>query len=167
MTHRGTDTRRGCGAWRTLPRRLLCCLTAACGLATGCQPGDTAAPDPKPKTRKTVGKTTQNVLELSAAKAAGGVPASLQITGTGLEVAADAYRTSVGKIAIMAVDQRMRLHQAQHGSLPEGYEAFMEQIIGKGKPDGLQLPMLPYYQEYAYDPATRTLVVMEFPDKKR
>jgi hypothetical protein len=26
--------------------------------------------------------------------------------------------------------------------------------------------MLPYYQEYAYDPQTRKLVVMEFPAKK-
>jgi hypothetical protein len=42
----------------------------------------------------------------------------------------------------------------------------MEQIIGKGRPDGLQLPMLPYYQEYAYDPARKAVVVVEFPAKK-
>lgn len=147
--------------------RSLCCLTVVCGLVAGCLAGETPAPDPKPKPRKTIGKTTQNVLELSAAEAAGGIPASLEITGSGLEVSADAYRTSVGKIAMMAVDQRMRLYQAEHGSLPEGYEAFMEQIIGKGRPDGLQLPMLPYYQEYAYDSEAQKLVVMEFPAKKR
>ena len=42
----------------------------------------------------------------------------------------------------------------------------MSQIIGPGKPDGLQLPMLPYYQEYAYDPVAKTIVVVEFPAKK-
>ncbi|MCX7416621.1 MAG: hypothetical protein NTY25_09025, partial [Planctomycetia bacterium] len=46
------------------------------------------------------------------------------------------------------------------------YEEFMSQIIGPGKPDGLQLPMLPYYQEYAYDPVAKTIVVVEFPAKK-
>jgi hypothetical protein len=42
----------------------------------------------------------------------------------------------------------------------------MDDIISPGKPDGLQLPMLPYYQEYAYDPTSHKLVVIEFPDKK-
>ena len=45
--------------------------------------------------------------------------------------------------------------------------SFMDDIISPGKPDGLQLPMLPYYQEYAYDPTSHKLVVIEFPDKKK
>lgn len=142
-------------------------LLVFASLLFGCQSGDRPKPKPELKTRKTIGKTTQNVLEINAAKAAGGVPADMEITSPGLEVAADAYRTSVGKLAVMAVEQRLGLYQAQHGETPEGYEAFMEEIIGPGRPDGLQLPMLPYYQEYAYDPATKKLVVMEFPDKKK
>lgn len=42
----------------------------------------------------------------------------------------------------------------------------MDKIIEAGKPDGIQLPMLPYYQEYAYDPEAYELVVIEFPAKK-
>jgi hypothetical protein len=42
----------------------------------------------------------------------------------------------------------------------------MGRIIEKGKPDGIALPMLPYYQEYAYDPEAKGLVVIEFPAKK-
>lgn len=138
-----------------------------CGSLLGCQAGEAPAPTSEKKTRKTIGKTTQNVLDITAAKAAGGIPASMEITGTGLEVAADAYRTSVGKMAVMAVEQRMSLYQAQHGDVPEGYEGFISEIIRPGEPDGLQLPMLPYYQEYAYDPATKKLVVIEFPEKKK
>ena len=119
------------------------------------------------QTRKTIGKTTQNVLELEAARQAGGVPASMAITGSGIGVSADAYRTSVGTMAVLAVEQKMQMHRAQFGKLPENYERFMDDIIGPGKPNGLQLPMLPYYQEYAYDPTSHKLVVIEFPNKKK
>ena len=122
---------------------------------------------PTVQTRKTIGKTTQNVLELKAARQAGGVSASMAITSSGIGVTADAYRTSVGTIAVLAVEQKMQMHRAQFGQLPENYESFMDDIISPGKPDGLQLPMLPYYQEYAYDPTSHKLVVIEFPDKKK
>lgn len=124
---------------------------------------------PKPaaiETRKTIGQTTQNVLEWSEAMKAGGVPAEMSATGGGLEVYADAYRTSAGTIGTLAVEQKMKFHEAEHGSTPATYEEFMEKIIAKGKPDGVQLPMLPYYQEYAFDPARKTVVVVEFPAKK-
>jgi hypothetical protein len=134
---------------------------------TACGPTEPAAPKPAAiETRKTIGKTTQNVLPLADALASGGVVAEMSITSGGLEAMSDAYRTSVGKLAQMAVEQRMQLHMAEHGSTPATYEAFMAVIIGKGQPDGLQLPMLPYYQEYAFDPESRKLLVVEFPAKK-
>jgi hypothetical protein len=124
-----------------------------------------AAPAPV-ETRQTLRKTTQNVLELSQALADGGVRAEMSIQSQGLEVAADAYRTSVGKMAVIAVEKSMQLYQAEHDRKPKDYAEFMAKIIQPGKPDGLQLPMLPYYQEYAYDPETQQLVVVEFPAKK-
>ena len=134
----------------------------------GClKPTDSGTTKPKVQTRKTIGKTTQNVLELKEATEAGGVPASMAVTSSGIGVAADAYRTSVGTMAVLAVEQRMQMHQAQFGELPENYESFMADIISPGKPDGLQLPMLPYYQEYAYDPINHKLIVVEFPNKKK
>jgi hypothetical protein len=141
------------------------------GLAgAGCE---TSAPAPAPKpaaapiqTRETIRKTTQNVLPLEQALAEGGVRADMSIQGQGLEVAADAYRTSVGKLSVMAVDHKMKLFEAENNRKPKDHAEFMERIIEKGKPDGIALPMLPYYQEYAYDPEAKALVVIEFPAKK-
>jgi hypothetical protein len=144
-------------------------ITAALVLAmTGCEPAAQAPVATKPpvETRKTIGKTTQNVLLLEKALADGGVLAETAITSSGLEMASDAYKTSVGKIAGMAVQQKLNLYQAEHGEVPESYDDFMARIIEPGSPTGLQLPMLPYYQEYAYDPAAKKLVVVEFPAKK-
>jgi hypothetical protein len=134
----------------------------------GCKPAAEApAAKPRIETRETLRKTTQNVLELEQALASGGVPAEMSITSEGLEVVSDAYRTSVGKVAVIAVEQRMALYRAEHDAVPATYAEFMEKIIQPGNPAGLQLPMLPYYQEYAYDPEKKTLVVVEFPEKKK
>mgnify|MGYP003344608735 CR=1 FL=1 len=124
------------------------------------------APPPAVQPRQTLKKTTQNVLELSDALSQGGVRADLSIKSQGLEQAAEAYRTSVGKLSIIAVDQKMNFFQAENDRKPRDYREFMERIIEKDKPDGIRLPMLPYYQEYAYDPEAKELVVIEFPAKK-
>jgi len=131
-------------------------------------PAAQAAPaKPAPvETRQTLGKTTQDVLELSKALGQGAVLAETSIQGNGLEIASEAYRTQVGKAGTIAVQQKMNFHQAEHGELPATYDEFMARIIGKDQPDGIQLPMLPYYQEWAYDVQNRRLVVVEFPDKK-
>ena len=159
-------------------RRTCLWLAAACCACGGCAPGafPVAAPQPAAtppaaaaapvQTRKTVNQTTQNVLELSRALAAGGVLAETSIQGGGLAIAAEAYRTQVGKAGTLAVEQKMRLYQAEHGELPKTFEEFMTRIIGTGQPDGISLPMLPYYQEWAYDAAARKLVVVEFPAKR-
>jgi len=138
-------------------------------VGAGCE---TSQPAPKTggaapiQTRQTIRKTTQNVLPLEQALADGGVRADMSIQGQGLEVAADAYRTSVGKLSVMAVDHKMKLFEAENNRKPKDHAEFMERIIEKGKPDGIALPMLPYYQEYAYDPEVKELVVIEFPKKK-
>lgn len=145
--------------WMTL---LMAGVAATVGCAAKEEPPKPAAV----KTRETIGKTTQNVLELDKALADGGVLANMQITGEGLEVYSDAYRTSVGRMGVMAVDQKMQIYEVEAGRKPNDYAEFMSAIIGKDQPDGIQLPMLPYYQEWAYDPEKKTLVVVEFPAKK-
>ena len=67
----------------------------------------------------------------------------------------------------MTVQQAIGMYEALKGEKPKTYEEFMEKIIKKGKPDGIQLPMLPYYQEYGYDPEKKELVVIEYPEKKK
>jgi hypothetical protein len=133
-------------------------------LAVGC--GE--APKPKLKSRETIGKTTQEVRNLKAELAQGGQVTDGKIHATDyITINADAYRTSVANIAKMKVQMDMDQYEALNGEKPATYEEFMDVIIKKGKPDGIQLPMLPYYQEYGYDPDKKELVVIEYPEKKK
>ena len=125
---------------------------------------------PKLQSRETIGKKTQDVRDLKAEVAKGGgatttdgkIHAKDYIT-----LQADAYRTSVANIAKMAVQHSIDLYEAAEGPKPMSYQEFMDVIIKKGQPDGLMLPMLPYYQEYGYDADKKELVVIEYPAKKK
>lgn len=108
----------------------------------------------------------QNVLSLAKSVAHGGRPAGMEITGDGIDVVAEAYHTSMGKMATMAIEQKMSLHEAEHGGLPETHEEFITKMIEPVSPSGLQLPMPPYYREYAYEPRKKAVAVIDFPAKK-
>lgn len=163
-------TRTGCLA-RTR------CLTGAILLlpALGCLPqqepreqtaSEAAAASDEATPRETVGKTTQEVLVLQEALASGGEPAETSVTSTNpLLQSADAYRTTVAKVGAMAVEQAIQVRNAQsiQDPRPLTHEQFMAEIIKPGQPDGIQLAMLPYYQEYAWDEAAQKLVVVDFP----
>jgi hypothetical protein len=132
-------------------------------LAIGCE-------DDKPevKSRETINKYTQEVRNLKPELAKGGQLTDGKIHSTDyITIQADAYRTSVANIAKMKVKMDMDQYEALNGEKPKTYEEFMELIIKKGKADGIQLPMLPYYQEYGYDPVAKELVVIEYPAKKK
>jgi hypothetical protein len=148
---------------------------AIAGLVTmlaGCDEPPAPATRPPIETRKTIGKTTQTVLELSRALADGGVLAEGgSVAGEGeaggyLGAIADAARASSAAIGGLAVEQKLRLYEAENGSAPMSYEEFMSRIIAPGTSESLSLPMLPYYQEWAYDPAAKKVVVVEFPARK-
>ncbi len=135
-------------------------------LAAGC--ADQVPAKPKLKARETLGKKTQDVRNLKPELGKGGQVTDGKIHSTDyISLQADAYRTTVGNIAKMAVKHSMDLYEALNGEKPKTYEEFMAEIIKKGKPDGLWLPTLPYYQEYGYDPDTKELVVIEYPAKKK
>ena len=135
-------------------------------LSGGCEEDKPAKP--KEQARDTIGKTTQVVFDLKPELAKGGVVTDGKIHSDAyLDQQADAYRTSVGNIAKMKVQMDIAQYEALNGEKPKTYEEFMEQIIKKGKADGIQLPMLPYYQEYGYDSDKRELVVIEYPAKKK
>lgn len=134
-------------------------------LAAGCEVDKTKR---KVQARDTIGKTTQDVRNLKPELEKGGQTTDGKIHATDyITVQADAYRTSVANIAKMKVKMDMDQYEALNGQKPKTYEEFMEQIIKKGQPDGIQLPMLPYYQEYGYDPDKQELVVIEYPEKKK
>lgn len=135
-------------------------------LLVGCEEEKPAKP--KIQARETLHKTTQDVRELEKELANGAILAPTEIeVADPLTQSASAYRTSVGKIARMKVKMDMDQYEALNGEKPKTYEEFMEVIIKKGRADGIQLPMLPYYQEYAYDAKTKELVVIEYPAKKK
>lgn len=126
-----------------------------------------AADDATP--RETLNKTTQLVLDLKQALADGGVLASTKIESTNpLMQSADAYRTTVAKIAGMAVEQAIQIRNAQSIKDPKplAHAEFVSEIIKPDQPDGIQLPMLPYYQEYAWDEQAQKLVAVDFPARK-
>jgi hypothetical protein len=119
--------------------------------------------------RETLNKTTQVVLEFDKAIADGGVVADTNIpVADPLTQSAAGYRTAVAKIGGMAVDQAIQLRNAQsiNDPKPLTYEQFMTEIIRKDQPDGIQLAMLPYYQEYTWDVKSQKLVVVDFPARK-
>ncbi len=135
-------------------------------LAGGCADDESAKP--KLKARATIGKKTQDVRNLKPELAQGGQTTDGKIHATDyITLQADAYRTIIGELSIGAVKHSIDLYEAEHGEKPKTYEEFMEVIIKKGKPDGLWLPTLPYYQEYGYDPDKKELVVIEYPAKKK
>ena len=122
-----------------------------------------ASGKPKVKIRETVGKTTQNVMKLSDALAKKGVLAATSVTSSDyLGAISDAYKTSVPKIAIATIQPLMLQFNLDNNHDPS-YDEFVEQIL---KVHNVQLPQLPYYQDYAYDEAEHKLVVVEFPDRK-
>ncbi|TWT73126.1 hypothetical protein [Allorhodopirellula solitaria] len=154
-------------------------LMGGFALVAGCMPSTPTAENGESTTpgvtaeeatpRETVGKTTQNVLDLESALGDGGVLASTKVEASNpLMASADAYRTTVGKLGGMSVDKAIQLRNAQsiQDPRPLDHETFMAEIIKADKPNGIRLPMLPYYQEYAWDEPNQKLVVVDFPARQ-
>ena len=150
---------------RPRPLLALAFVLPALALAVGCEDEQ---PKRKVRSRETIGKVTQEVRNLKPELAQGGQVTDGKVHATDyITVQADAYRTSVANIAKMKVKMDMDQYEALNGEKPKTYEEFMDVIIKKGKPDGIMLPMLPYYQEYGYDPDQKELVVIEYPQRKK
>ena len=117
------------------------------------------------QTRKTVGKTTQNVLDVADAKAQGGVVVdnAAEAEEGGLGAYSQAYRHSVATIGGLAVEQKMKLFEAEYGRKPGTHAEFMDRIIEKGRPGAVSLPALPSGKAYAFDPQRKAVVVVALP----
>src|SRR3954453_9680448 len=75
----------------------------------------TASARPKVEARETIRKTTQNVLKLSDALAAGGGMAATDIpVADPLTQNAAAYRTTVAKLGAMSVEKAIQIRNAQN-----------------------------------------------------
>ena len=124
---------------------------------------------PKVAPRETVRQTTQDVLKLADALAQGGQIAqeggSVGPSGGYLGTLAKTYRQAAGLGGTYAANQAIQAHEILNGPLKD-YADFQSIIVRKGDPTGLVLPMLPYYQEYAYDEANHRVVIVEFPQRR-
>ncbi len=133
----------------------------------GCsEPEAPPAATPRVETRKTLGKTTDKVLDLAAAISDGGVVVDPGADRAGLDAITGAHRYAAATLSSASVEQTVKLYEAEHGSRPKTHAEFMAKIIKPGGPDGIRLAMLPYYQEYAFDPEKGGIVVVEFPALK-
>ncbi len=84
---------------------------AMLALVIGCE--DEKPTKPKIQARDTIGKTTQDVRELKAELAKGGVVTDGKTHSTGyLDLQADVYRTEVGNIGKMRVKMDMDMYEA-------------------------------------------------------
>lgn len=144
---------------------LVVVLLALGGPAKHEPPAPVAAPAPA---RKRIGRTTQHVLPLDEALQEGGVlvDPDTEPDEQGVAAFGQAYRHSVARIGGIAVEQKLRLYQAEHDTVPATHAEFMAKIVAPGTPDEVRLPKLPHYQEYAFDPRTKRLVVVEFSARK-
>lgn len=143
-------------------------LAALVVVVIGCEPAKKpVAKDPSAQPRDTLHETTQKVYDLPEELAKGGVVSDLKIKDADpLIGVAGAYAPMVGKIATQRVEADLNIYYTMNEKYPANLQEFLSEIIKVGQADGVQLPMLPYYQEYAYDVANHKLVVVEYPARK-
>lgn len=147
----------------TRTRRPILAAAASLALLAGCEPDKS----PKPQQREILKKTTQVVLPMAAELAKGAVvPGEIKdydpLFGGG-----KVYNSLTGTISAMAVTQALEMYKARNDDkYPVGFQGFMDEIIKVGKPDGIQLPMRPIFQDYGYDEENHKLVVLEYPERK-
>ena len=79
-------------------------------------------------------------------------------------ITGNAYVSILGQTSILNIKHALDLYQAETGEFPKAYEEFMEKII---KANNIALPKLPFYQEYGYDAPSHSLVIVEYPDRKK
>jgi len=111
-----------------------------------------------------VGRTTTDIKPTTEQMPANAQVATQKITAKDpITLQGNAYVTSIGKIAIGNIKHAMDLYNAENGRYPATHEEFMTEIINKNQ---IQLPKLPFYQEYRYDEKAHELKIWEYPDKK-
>ena len=141
-------------------------------LASGCEEprnvGGTkaAAPEP-PKDNFIVGKTTQDVRLAEPELQKGAQAVTPRITAKDpITMSGNAYVYAVDSISAGNVKHAIDLYEASSGHYPKDFAEFRDEVLKPGKPDGIALPKLPYYQEYGYDEKEHKLIILEYPDRK-
>ncbi|WP_152052594.1 hypothetical protein [Tautonia marina] len=115
--------------------------------------------------RRTIGQTTDDVRDFNAEMQSG---QNVQVS-TGKITAKDpitlqgnAYVSIIGQAAVLQIQHAVNLYNALNDRYPADFEEFKREILDA---NGIRLPQLPAYQEYAYKADTHELVVLEYPDR--
>ncbi|WP_169977747.1 hypothetical protein [Tautonia rosea] len=115
--------------------------------------------------RRTIGQTTGDVRDFNAEMQSG---QNIQVS-TGKITAKDpitlqgnAYVSIIGQAAVLQIQHALNLYNALNDRYPSDFEEFKREILDA---NGIRLPQLPAYQEYAYKADTHELVVLEYPDR--
>ena len=117
------------------------------------------------KLRKVIGETTTDIHDYQSEMQGGEarVAGSKIATDQPIAVAGNAYVSIVGQASQMQIQHTLDIYHATNDRYPETLDEFMDEII---RPNGIALPQLPAYQEYAYDSENHRLVVLEYPARK-
>ncbi len=171
----GCDRRRSiqCAENSRCSERLCRLVLGACVLAlAGCEeePRHTAGkPQASSKRQEEpapiIGQRTQKVIDAAPALKKGDAKvASTKIVAKDpITLVGNAYVTSIGRIAVLAIEDAVNKFHAANDRYPNDLDEFMTEII---KANNISLPKLPHYQEYSYNQKEHKLVVLEYPDRK-
>jgi hypothetical protein len=77
----------------------------------------------------------------------------------------DAAIDTRAKIAKIQIQAAVNNYWALNGRYPKDYNEFKREILDANPT--MQLPALPYYQEYGYDTEKHELIILEYPDRKK
>jgi hypothetical protein len=111
-------------------------------------------------------QTTREVADAQSLRQSGAVAASSKVEmGDPITISMSVYKSVRGKIPTLQIKHAVDLFNAEHGRYPRDFAEFKKEILDPF-PD-LNLPALPDYQRYGYDPQKHELVILEYPNLKR
>ncbi|RUL83887.1 hypothetical protein [Tautonia sociabilis] len=136
-------------------------------LGQGAPPPPVAAQPEAPQLRRVIGQKTTDVRDFQTEMQGGEnvrvSSGTISPDSTPITYAGNAYVSIVGQAAVLQIQHALNLYNAMNDRYPADTDEFMREII---QANGIALPQLPGYQEYAYNPETHELVVLEYPDRK-
>ena len=151
------------GAWLVLAGSFL--------VATGCEeearhtPGTPSVSSKAQDSGPIIGQRTQKIVNAAPAIEQGRAKvASTKIVARDpITVHGNAYVSSIGRISQLAIDDALNKYHALNDRYPKDLDEFMSEII---KANGISLPKLPPYQDYAYDEKEHKLIIIEHTDQE-
>jgi len=162
--HGGEHRSRSSGpCWLILAGFVL--ITAGCEEEPRHAAGKPAVPFKPEDSGPIIGQRTQKIVNAAPALKQGGAKvASTKIVAKDpITVDGNAYVSIIGRASQLQIEHALNLYHAANERYPKDIDEFMTEII---KANGISLPKLPPYQDYAYDEKEHKLIILEYEDRK-